>query len=95
MNILKIVVNHPGMPLFELEITCEEEKQQILQEFRQDRDNLKEPGVLEHLMTHQLFERQAKQGADRIAVAYEDKQFTYSQLNEKINALSKVIENLD
>ena len=42
----------------------------------------------------ELFEEQAQQTPDHIAVVFEDAQFTYSQLNEKANQLAFKLREL-
>ena len=42
---------------------------------------------------HQLFERQAAQTPDAVAVACEDKQLTYAELNQKANQLARYLRS--
>jgi non-ribosomal peptide synthetase component F/acyl carrier protein len=96
INILREVVNHPKVPLSEIEILSNEERRQILEDFKNskrgysysDKMNPEDTGILN------LFEKQVEQGPGSIAVVYEGEQLTYKELNEKANVLSKVIREL-
>src|SRR5690606_10754061 len=41
----------------------------------------------------QLFEEQVEKTPDNIAVVFEDKKLTYSELNEKANSLARVLRD--
>jgi len=64
----------------------EEETKRILYDFNNTASEYPKVQTI-----HRLFEEQAKQWPDRIAVVYEDSQFTYRYLNSKANQLARVL----
>jgi non-ribosomal peptide synthetase component F/NRPS condensation-like uncharacterized protein len=90
-NILNEVVNRPGVLLSEIDMLSDRERDRLLDEFSGNKDENPE-GM--HLKVHRLFEKQAELTPDHIAVVYEGKRLTYRELNEKADALSKVVQDL-
>ncbi len=90
-NILGEVVNRPGVLLSKIDILDGRERDKLLEEFN-GRDYEKPEGV--YLKVHQLFEKQAKLTPGHIAVVYKENRSTYRELNEKAEALSKIIQGL-
>jgi non-ribosomal peptide synthetase component F/acyl carrier protein len=95
VNILREVLRSPGLVLSELELMSEKEKQQILENFRENQLPWGKQEKARYFMTQQLFEQQVKQSPDTIAVVYQDKQFTYRQLDNKAGDLAKALHNLN
>ncbi|MCK4259562.1 MAG: non-ribosomal peptide synthase/polyketide synthase, partial [Halanaerobiales bacterium] len=85
-NILKIVVVDTDTKLSEINMLTDEEKDWILNDFNNtDVDYPRDKTI------HQLFEEQVEKGLDNIAIAFEDKQLTYRELNEKANRLARTL----
>lgn len=67
----------------EIEIMPEEEKNKILYEFNNTKtDYPKDKTVID------LFEEQVEKTPDKVALVFENKEMTYSELNERANALA-------
>ncbi len=49
---------------------------------------------LRDVLYHQLFERQAEQTPDHIALVYEDQELTYGELNRRANQLANYLQGL-
>jgi non-ribosomal peptide synthetase component F len=90
-NILKEVVGRPDILLSEIVMLNEREKNQLLGEFS-GQDYEKPAGM--YLKVQQLFERQAQQTPNHIAVVYHENKATYRELNERAEALSTIIRGL-
>ena len=48
----------------------------------------------ENRCLHELFEEQAERTPEAVAVAFEDEQLTYGQLNERANQLARHLQGL-
>ena len=81
--LLKSIVNNPQQKISKLDILTQAEKKQILIDWNQTAVDYN----LEQCI-HQLFEEQALQNPDNIAVIFEEQKLTYQQLNEKANQLA-------
>lgn len=77
------ITKSPTAKIQELEILSDRQLHQLLIEFNQTTRN--HPTV-DYI--HQKFEQQVQQTPHQIAVVYEDKKLTYSQLNERANQLA-------
>lgn len=70
----------------EIEIMPEEEKNKILYEFNNTKtDYPKDKTVID------LFEEQVEKTPDKVALVFENKEMTYSELNERANALAELL----
>ncbi len=74
---------NPAATLTDLDMLSEAERDQILREFN---DTAKEYPA--DKLVFQLFEQQAEQNPDNIAVAFGDQRLTYAELNERANQLA-------
>lgn len=84
LNILQQVMTNPSQPLSQIELLSEEEKHQILFTFNDtDADYPKDKTI------SLLFEEQVEKTPNHIAVVFEERQFTYRELNERANQLAK------
>ena len=89
LNILQTVIKENDIKIANIDMLSKEEKEQILYDFNNTKvDYLKDKTVI------QLFEKQAKQNPNGIAVIFENQKLTYKELNEKANELAHcLIEN--
>ncbi|MCP5047698.1 MAG: non-ribosomal peptide synthetase, partial [bacterium] len=95
VNVLQQVAEHPRVLLSGIEIMGEEETRRILEEFRGTGGDSEIPAAQKDQLTHHLFEEQVKKTPDGVAIVYEDRQYTYKELDEKANQLAEVIGQLD
>ncbi|MDP4180345.1 MAG: amino acid adenylation domain-containing protein, partial [Bacillota bacterium] len=86
VNILRAVLDNPGIMLNDVEILSEEEKTKILCGF-----NATKAGYPENKTIHRLFEEQVERTPENTAVVFENKQLTYRELNEKANRMARVL----
>ncbi|WP_157243976.1 non-ribosomal peptide synthetase, partial [Paenibacillus elgii] len=79
-------IQTPHAKLSALGIITEQEKALITQSFNDTAADYPRERTL-----HELFEQQAEQTADQVAVVFEDKQLTYYELNERANRLARTL----
>ncbi|WP_144028931.1 non-ribosomal peptide synthetase, partial [Paenibacillus tyrfis] len=79
-------IQTPHEKLSNLGMITEQEKMLITQSFNDTAADYPRERTL-----HELFEQQAEQTADRVAVVFEDKQLTYCELNERANRLARTL----
>ncbi len=89
LNILQMVINENDIKIADIDMLSKEEKEQIVNDFNNTKvDYPKDKTVI------QLFEQQAEQNPDGIAVIFEEQKLTYKELNEKANQMAHcLIEN--
>ena len=86
-NILESIVADPAQRLSELPLLSENEKRQLLDwnettvEYKPDR------------CIHELFEAQAQQTPDAVAVLFENDRLTYRELNEQANHVARYLRD--
>lgn len=85
-TLLKSALNDPETAISKLEILSDVERQRLLVEW----NNTKTRSPKETCI-HQLFEQQAAQTPDNVAVVYEDQQLTYKELNGRANQLARYL----
>ena len=78
--------NDPHMPVQQLEILTPEERQQLVEEWNATEVDFGVDGCV-----HELFERQAEQTPDRVAVEYGSKEITYRELDRRANQLARYL----
>lgn len=83
INVLNIVLDNLEIPLSQICVLSEEEKQKILYEFNNTKADYPKDKTIS-----QLFEEQVEKTPDNIAVVFEDQKLTYKELNEKANSLA-------
>ncbi|MEG3972959.1 condensation domain-containing protein, partial [Microcoleus sp. T2B6] len=88
-TVLAGIVANPEQKLSDLPILTVIEKHQLLLEWNQTQKNYPQ-----NLCIHQLFEAQAEQTPDAIAVIFKDQQLTYRELNTKANQLAHQLQAL-
>jgi non-ribosomal peptide synthetase component F len=87
--ILEQMVDDPGQRLSELTLLTEAERRQLLVEWNDTRRAFPD----DYLVTR-LFERQAEQAPDAVALVYEDRQLSYGELNRRANQLAHHLRGL-
>jgi amino acid adenylation domain-containing protein len=85
-NLLRVVTKDRSIKLGDIEIIGEEEKQKLLYEFNDTYAEYPREKTI-----GELFEVQVEKTPGNIAVAFEDKQLTYKELNERSNRLAKTL----
>jgi amino acid adenylation domain-containing protein/thioester reductase-like protein len=88
-TIMAGMVACPGAYLGDLPWLTSAEKRQILIEW-----NATKQDYSADQLVHQLFEAQAAQTPDKIAVIFEDEQLTYQELNHRANRLARYLQKL-
>ncbi|MEQ9237073.1 non-ribosomal peptide synthetase family protein [Coleofasciculus sp. E2-BRE-01] len=81
--------NHPEATISELNILSDRARNQLLVEFNQTQADYPQDKCIHHLI-----EEQAERTPNSIAVAFEDQQLTYAQLNQKANQLAHYLQQL-
>ncbi|MEA5617994.1 amino acid adenylation domain-containing protein [Cronbergia sp. UHCC 0137] len=87
--LLGAIVANPNLEVSKLRILTEREKNQLLVEW--NNTVVKYP---DHKSIHQLFEEQAEIMPENIAVAFEDQELTYQELNHRANQLAHYLQKL-
>ncbi|MEG4205530.1 amino acid adenylation domain-containing protein [Microcoleus sp. Pol7_A1] len=87
--LLEGIVANPEHPLKNLPILTAAEQQQLLVEWNNTQTNYPESACI-----HQLFEVQAEQTPDAVAVVFGEQQLTYQQLNCRANQLAHYLQTL-
>ncbi len=88
-NLLEAVVNDPGKRLSEFSLLTESELRQLTTDCNQTGADYPDDRCI-----HELFEVQAKNNPDAVAIVFEDKQLTYAQLNAKANQLAHYLRKM-
>jgi len=88
-NLLESLVENPGQHISDLQMLTEWEKQQLLVEW-----NATEKDYPSEKCFHQLFESQAEQTPDSVAVEFGNKSITYGELNARANQLAHYLQKL-
>jgi tyrocidine synthetase-3 len=87
-NLLNNIVDQPQIKLGNIEIVSEDEKSQILVDFNNTQTAYPKDKTIQ-----ELFEEQVEKNSEHIAVAFEEQQLTYQELNNKANQLARVLRN--
>ncbi|AFZ07951.1 amino acid adenylation domain protein [Oscillatoria nigro-viridis PCC 7112] len=87
--LLEGIVANPQCPLKNLPILTAAEQQQLLVEWNNTHTNYPESACI-----HQLFEVQAQQTPDAVALVFGEQQLTYQQLNCRANQLAHYLQTL-
>ncbi|MES2355408.1 MAG: amino acid adenylation domain-containing protein [Pseudomonadota bacterium] len=89
MQLLDAIVTDPAARVGDLPLLSAQERQQLLVE--SSSTNTAYPSAL---TLHQLFEHQAEQTPDNIALVFEGNELTYASLNDKANQLAHHLHSL-
>ncbi|PIG93644.1 non-ribosomal peptide synthetase [Gloeocapsopsis sp. IPPAS B-1203] len=81
---------NPEIPIGKLEILSPSDRQKLLVDF----NNTQRDFPLNRCI-HQIFEEQAANHPEKIAVVFEDKQLTYAELNSKANQIAHYLLSLE
>ncbi|NJO94018.1 MAG: amino acid adenylation domain-containing protein [Hydrococcus sp. RM1_1_31] len=87
--LLEALATEPEQRLSQLPLLTTKEQQQLLVEW-----NNTEAEYPQDRCIHQLFEEQVEKTPDAVAVAFEDQQLTYRELNNKANQLARYLQQL-
>jgi amino acid adenylation domain-containing protein len=77
------LVDNPELPMCAISVVAEEERRQMFYDW-----NATEINYPQDRCIHQLFEAQAEQTPDAIALRFEDQSLSYAELNAKANQLA-------
>ena len=89
INIINSVIENIDVKIGDIDILSDEEKNKILNEFNDTKSDLPEN---ESLVV--MFERQVAKNPDNIAIIFENKEYTYGELNKKANRLANYLNTL-
>jgi amino acid adenylation domain-containing protein/non-ribosomal peptide synthase protein (TIGR01720 family) len=87
-KIISEIINNEKIKINEIPIITEKEKEQVFNEFNVQGKKYKVEKTL-----HQIFEERVKEQPNAIAVKLEDKEYTYSALNNKANKIASILLN--
>ncbi len=85
--LLNGIIENPTQPLTKLPLLPRTEQQQILVDWNQT-----DADYPLNICIHTLFEQQAKKTPQKIALAFEDQQLTYQELNKKASHLAGFLQ---
>ncbi|QOS98553.1 amino acid adenylation domain-containing protein [Brevibacterium sp. JNUCC-42] len=91
VNVLMEIVKNPDQKLADIQLLTEEEKDQMMIE----QWNQAQASYPTDKTIHQIIEEQVRKTPDRVAVAFEESQLTYRELNEKANSLARTLRKKD
>ncbi|MCP3742746.1 amino acid adenylation domain-containing protein, partial [Rossellomorea sp. BNER] len=86
IKIMKIISENPAVTVSDIDITTDDERHQLLEEFNETQADYSREKTIQ-----ELFEAQVDKRPDHIAVKYRNKTLTYQELNEKSNQLARVL----
>jgi amino acid adenylation domain-containing protein len=88
-TLLEGIAEDPNRTLYMLPILTEAERHQVLYEWNDTRVDYPQDKLI-----HQLFEAQAEQTPDSIALTFEGEQLTYRELNQRANQLAHYLQSI-
>ncbi len=86
LSLLWHSLDNPNNKICKIEMLTESEKKKLLYGFNDTAMDYPREKLI-----HQLFEEQVKRTPDRLAIKFEDKVMTYSELNNKSNQLAHIL----
>jgi amino acid adenylation domain-containing protein len=86
---LEEIVRDPEQRIGEIELMCEVERRQIIEEW-----NATEREYGDAPLAHELIAEQARRRPEGLAVVYEQEQISYRELNERANRLAHYLREL-
>ena len=87
-NILKKVIENVDIKISEIDMLSDEERNRILYEFNNTKTDYPKDKTIA-----QLFEEQVEKTPNNIAIVFEDKRLTYSEVNKLANNLAHYLKN--
>ncbi|VEP18728.1 Non-ribosomal peptide synthase [Hyella patelloides LEGE 07179] len=88
-SLLSGIIANPEQPISQLPLLTPAERKQILFEW-----NNTQTEYPQNLCFHQLFEEQAKETPDAVAVVFQEQKLTYEELNQRANQLAHYLQKL-
>ncbi|MEM9004406.1 MAG: amino acid adenylation domain-containing protein [Cyanobacteria bacterium P01_F01_bin.86] len=88
-NLLEAIVENPAQQVSALPLLSTSERDRLLIDWNETTTDY----LTDHCI-HELFEQQAANTPDKIAVVFEGKQLTYQTLNQKANQLARHLQSL-
>src|SRR5207248_9618502 len=82
-GLVEALEHAPQMPIRDVDVLPETERHEVLEQWNDTKTHIASEGCV-----HELFERQVENSPDAMAVMYEDKQLSYSELNSRANSLA-------
>jgi amino acid adenylation domain-containing protein len=86
-TLLNAILAHPDQHILDLPMLIEAEQRQILVEWNDTQSDYPEYACI-----HQLFETQVLRTPETVAVAFEDQQLTYWELNRRANQVAHALQ---
>lgn len=86
--ILEQILSNYDIPVKDIDIVSKQEKEILVNQF-----NKSQKAYDTHQTIHSLFEAQAQQTPDNIAVQFNDQTMTYKELDKKVNELASLLRN--
>ncbi|KJD42170.1 non-ribosomal peptide synthetase [Paenibacillus terrae] len=87
-QLIHAVIEQPDIALSAIEMVSSQEKEQIVMQFN---DTVADYPYPRDQVLHVLFEEQAAQSPDRLAVTFADTQLTYRELKERSDRLARIL----
>ncbi|MEB3219801.1 MAG: amino acid adenylation domain-containing protein [Nostocales cyanobacterium 94392] len=87
-NLLASAIQNPESSIARLNILGDRQRQQLLIELNNTQKQYPQDKCI-----HQIFEEQAEQTPDKIAVVFEEQQLTYYELNTRANQLANYLQS--
>ncbi|MCG7409240.1 amino acid adenylation domain-containing protein [Paenibacillus sp. ACRRX] len=88
LHILEQIAANPHILISDLELTTEPEKVEIIDTF-----NATVTNYPRHTALHRLFEEQVQRVPNAIAVSFDNRVWTYHELNERANRLARTLKS--
>lgn len=87
-NIINVILKNEDIKINDISLLSKEEEDKILHALDNTSVNYpKDKTIVD------LFEEQVRKTPNNIAITFENKQFTYKELNEKVNSLARYLKN--
>jgi non-ribosomal peptide synthetase component F len=83
-----------GRKIDRLELLGESERRQVLEEWNATEAEYPAAGSRQEKCVHELFEQQVEKSPESIALVYEDRSWTYGELNARSNQLAQRLREL-
>lgn len=89
INLLESIVKEPEQRLLELPLLKNKERNQLIKEWAESKEKHEQ-----NFLLHELFELQAQENPNAVAIEFNDDYLTYKTLNQKANQLAKYLLTL-
>ena len=88
-NVLRGIVEESEIPISDLRLLSEAERDQIVVEWNETETNYPNDRCI-----HELIEQQIEKRSEAVALIYENQQLTYAELNARANQLARYLKRL-